>query len=101
MDYVAVKKYFIRIQNFVTFVEDMIFVNGVTFLITMTHGIHFLVIEHIPTHTAKELSESLKRAMTIYSRGGMILKTVLMDMEFDNTINELMGNVVVNTSVSK
>ena len=31
----------------------------------------------------------------------MILQYILMDMEFDNTIDELMENFVVNTSTSK
>ena len=39
--------------------------------------------------------------MKIYSRIIMIAQTVLMDKEFDKTIDELMENVVVNTSASK
>ena len=39
--------------------------------------------------------------MKIYSRNGMIVQTVIMDMEFDNNIDKLMVNVVVNNSVAK
>ena len=31
----------------------------------------------------------------------MIVQTVLMDMEFDNTIDKLIENVVVSISISK
>ena len=31
----------------------------------------------------------------------MIVQTVIMDMEFDNNIDKLMVNVVVNNSVAK
>ena len=39
--------------------------------------------------------------MKIYSRSAMIVQTVLMDMEFDNNIDNLMENVVVKTSATK
>ena len=39
--------------------------------------------------------------MHLYSCGNMIVKTILMDMEFVKTIDELMVQTVVNTSVAK
>ena len=39
--------------------------------------------------------------MKSYSRGSMIVQTILTDMEFNSTKNELMGKTSVNTSSEK
>ena len=92
---------FINLHKFVTLVADVIFVNDVKFLITVSHDIKFVMIEHIPTRTAKQLTKSLNWVMKIYSRNVMIVHTILMDMKFDKTVGKLMGNDVVNTSAAK
>jgi hypothetical protein len=100
-DYVVVPREFMKLHKYVTLVADVMFVNGIAFLVTMFRGIKFVTSEHVPTHTAKQLSKSLKRIIQLYSRGGMIVQTILMDMEFDKTVEPLMGNVVVNTSAAR
>ena len=86
MDYVAIPKDFLKVIFFVALVVDVMFVNVAPFLITMSHGTKSGTNEHIPTHIAKQLSKYLKRFMTIYSRSGMIVQTVLVNMEFDKVI---------------
>ena len=39
--------------------------------------------------------------MKLYGRGSIIVQTILMDMEFDSTKDELMGKPVVNNSAAK
>ena len=39
MHYFAVPKYFLKLHKFVTLVADVMFVNGATFLINVSHGI--------------------------------------------------------------
>ena len=73
------------------------FVNSASFLITMPRGINFVTVEHMPTRMDKQLIKSLKLVMIIYSRSGMIVHTVLMDLDFDKTIDNLMEYVVVDT----
>jgi len=100
-DYVEIPKDFLLLHRSVTLVADVMFVNNVPFLITMSRGIKFITVEHVKSRTAKQLSRSLVRIMQLYSRGSMIVQTILMDMEFDSTVNELMGKTVVNTSAAK
>ena len=92
---------FINLHKFVTLVADVIFVNDVKFLITVSHDIKFVMIEHIPTRTAKQLTKSLNWVMKIYSRNVMIEQTVLTDMDFDKTIEEITENIILNTSAAK
>jgi hypothetical protein len=101
LDYVAVPHEFMKLHKYVTLVADVMFVNGIAFLVTMSRGIKFITAEHIPTRTAKQLSKSLKRIMQLYSRGGMVVQTILMDMEFDKTVEPLMVEVTVNTSAAR
>ena len=67
----------------------------------MARGIKFVTVEHGPTCTDKKLSKSLKTVMKLYSRSSGLVKTVLIEMESDKTIDELIENVIVNTSAAK
>jgi hypothetical protein len=39
--------------------------------------------------------------MQLYSRDGIIVQTILMDMEFNKTVEPSMGDVTVNTSAAQ
>ena len=39
--------------------------------------------------------------MQSYAHGGMIVQTVLMDMEFSKTVDKLSDRTVVNTSTAR
>ena len=80
---------------------DVMFVNDTPLLITMSRSINDVTIKHVPNHTSNKLSEYLKRVMKIYSRSSMLVKTVFVDMDSDNTIDKLMENIIVNTSDTK
>ena len=101
MYYIAVPKDFLKLHKFVTLVEDVVFVNDVPFLITVSQCIKFVMVKHISTCTANQLSKYLKQVMKLYSRSGTIVQTILVDIEFYSTIDELMRNFIVNNSVSK
>ena len=83
-----------------TLVADVMFVNNIAFLVTLSRGVKFVTAEHVKSRTAKQLAKSIKRVMQLYGRAGMVVQTVLMDMEFDKTIDELSDRTVVNTSAA-
>ena len=62
-----------------------------------------MIAENIKSRTAnaKQLAKSIKRVMRLYFRGGMIVQTVLMNMEFDETVDELLERTVVDTAVAR
>ena len=57
MDLNSVPKDFLKLHHFVTLMEYVMFLNGAPFLITMSRGIKFVTVKHIPIHTAKQLSQ--------------------------------------------
>ena len=46
--------------------SDKMFLNGDPFLITISHGINFVTVKHIPTCTDKKFSKSFKQVIKIY-----------------------------------
>ena len=84
-----------------TLVADLMFVNNIPFLVTLPRGIKSVTAENIKPRTGKQLAKSIKRVMQVYSRGGTIVQTVLMSMEFGKTVSELSGRTVVNTSAAR
>ena len=73
MDYVAITRNILVLHKYVTFVEDVVFVNNITFLITMSRGIKFVKVENTPSRTDMQLSEKIKIVMKFYSRDSMIV----------------------------
>ena len=100
-DYVAIPRIFLELHKYVTLVAYGMFVNNTTFLITMSPDIKFMTVEQLPSSKDKQLSKKLKITMKLYSRGRMIVQTILMDMELDSTKDELMRKIVDNTSAAK
>mgnify|MGYP000854466914 CR=1 FL=1 len=89
-----------RLNKFVTLTADIMFVNGVAFLMTLSRRIRLVTAKHIPTRTAKQLSSSLDKIVRLYTLGGFIVKVILMDEEFDKLEN-IIGLVEVNTSAAR
>ncbi|KAL7463097.1 hypothetical protein ACHAXS_003477 [Conticribra weissflogii] len=75
------------------------FVDEIPFLVTMSQGIKFITIKHIPTQTISQLKQSLMRVMQTYGRAGFITQTILVDGQFEN-LNGHLSNVVVNTTAN-
>ena len=74
-----------------TLVADVMLLNNIPFLNTMSCGIKFATVEHIPSRRSKQLRKKLKIIMDLYSRESMIVQTILMDLRIDSTKYEVMG----------
>ena len=67
----------------VTLVVDVMTLNGVAFLVTMSRKIRFTTAVHTPRQTAKALSKSITKILKIYFRAGFRVEMILGDMQFD------------------
>lgn len=99
-DYVAIPKDIIAMNADVTLVADVMFVNGIAFLVTLSRRINLITIEHAPTRTATQLSNLLQRVVQVYLRAGFHPRTIMMDMEFDK-VKDKMPSLVVNTTAAR
>ena len=87
-----------RLHHFVTLSIDVMFVNGLAFLVTISRDIRLRTAEYLPTRTAKAIGSSINKVKKIYSRGGYIVNCLLMDQEFDKVEPEIDDSIEVNTS---
>jgi hypothetical protein len=59
-DYVEIPRDLVNMHKYVTLVADVMFVNGLPFLVTLSRGISLVTIEHLPSRTAKHLALTLE-----------------------------------------
>jgi hypothetical protein len=67
----------------VTLVADVMFINGVPFLVSSSRYILLTTIEHAPDCKAPKLGYLIHRIMNTYARAGFNVHTILMDNEFE------------------
>ncbi len=65
---------------------DVMFVNGVPFLVSVSRGLNLVAAEYTPSCMAKQLGAGITRVRDLYLHGGCHVGTVLMDNEFENSI---------------
>ncbi len=99
VDYVEIPRDLVDMHKYVTLVADVMFVNGLPFLVTSSRGISLVTIEYLPSRTAKLLALTLERVIKVYTRGGFVVQTMMMDMEFEKLV-DLLPNVTINTTAA-
>jgi hypothetical protein len=87
-------------HKYVTLVADVMFINGLPFLVTSSRRISLVTIEYLPSRTAKRLALTLERVIKVYIRGGFVVQTMMMDMEFEKLV-DLLLNVTINTTAAR
>ncbi len=56
VEYVQIPRDFVQLHKYVTLVAEVMFVNGLPFLVTSSRGLSLVTIEHLPSRTAKRLA---------------------------------------------
>ncbi len=100
IEYLQIPQDFVELHKYVTLVADVMFVNGLPFLVTSLQGISLVTIEYLKLITAKRLIHTLERVTRIYGKAGFIVQTALMDMEFEK-LRDKLPNVILNTTAAQ
>ena len=58
---------------------DVMFVNGFAFVVSVSSGLKFTMVEYMPLCTAPVLSQSLGNICELYSKRGFIIELFLVD----------------------
>ena len=98
-DYVAVPRTLIEANKVIMLAADVFFVDGTAFLLTAARRMKFVTAEHVPIRTATSLSKHLKQVLEVYGRAGFVVRTILMDGDFEK-IKSLMPTVECNTTAA-
>jgi hypothetical protein len=100
IDHVEIPQAILERHQQVTLAIDVMFVNSVPFLVTVSRGLNLLTTEYTPSRTAKQLAAGIRRVMDVYSRGGFVVGTILADNEF-KPLQNLLPILAVNTTAAK
>jgi len=82
-DYVDIPRALVDINKQVTLAVDVMFVNSVPFLVSVSRAINLITIKHAPKCTATKLGDLIQHILRVYARAGFTVQTVLMDNEFE------------------
>ena len=80
---------FLKLHLFVVLTLDVMFMNGIPFLITHSRQINLITIEFTITGTAKLLAWRLLCVFCLYFFARFVVMTVMMDMEFNKVKDEI------------
>jgi hypothetical protein len=95
VDYVEIPWDFVGMHKYVTLVADIMYVNGLLFLVASSRGMSLVTIKFLPSRTAKHLALTLEKVIQVYRRAGFIVQTSMMDMEFKNLMNLLPDIMII------
>ena len=98
-DYVDIPRDLINLNSRVTMIADVMFVNGIPFLVSSSRNINLITIEHAPHRTATKLGFLLDRIVRVYTRAGFTTATIIMDNEF-NKVKDHLPQINLNTSAA-
>jgi hypothetical protein len=77
-DYVETPKAILDLNKDVTLTADVMFVDGIPFLVTTSRKIKFTTSEYVPRRTKPILIKSLKKVLNIYHQRGFKVVTTMM-----------------------
>ena len=83
--------YIIKHYADVTLSMDILFVNSIPFLITISRGIKFGTVEVLPNRQLPTIVRSVRRVINLYRHRKLHIHTILGDPEFQPLDNELTG----------
>ena len=73
----------------VTLCVDIMYVNRVVMLVSISRNIKFVTIEAIPNNKSTMLMKGIKAVLQIYQRNGFSVEVALMDGEFGHLCGEM------------
>jgi hypothetical protein len=78
-EYVNIPPEIISMNKNVTLSADIMFVNGLPFMISVSRKIKMTTSEHVPNGREASLAKSLKRSFNLYTAQGFVVHTAIMD----------------------
>ena len=97
-DYISIPLELVEAQKKVTLCIDVVFVNGLPFLATVSRRLMYRTAQHIPDRSQQSFMDVLKVVFNIYKKAGFTIGTVLADLEFKPVLTQVESKF--NTTVN-
>jgi len=78
----------------VTLAANVMFMNGLPFLVTLSRNTKKGSVEFLPSRTVKQLCNSLQKVLLIYRCDSFLERTCLMDMEFEKLKDAMQSSII-------
>ena len=99
-DYVNIPQPLVEANKSVILAADVMFVNSVPFLLSVSQNINLITIEHaLSPRTATSLGSLLQCIVRVYTRAGFTVQKILMDIEIEKICDHV-PMLDVNTPVA-
>jgi hypothetical protein len=82
-DYVQIPNEIMSLNRNVTLAIDIMFVNGLPFLVSISRKIKSTTVEYLIGRKQHHLVNSIKKIVNLYKQRGFTIETALMDREFE------------------
>ncbi len=99
-DYVQIPWIILERYQLVVLVVNEMFVNNVSFLVSVARGLNLITAQFTPTRTAEALASRIEQICHLYAHGSFAIGTVLMDNNFEK-LHPLVLHLAINTTVAK
>jgi hypothetical protein len=100
-DYVEIPKEILDLNKEVTMAADMMFVNELPFVTTISRKINFATIEYMINRSEPNLIKYLSKIISLYKARGFAPSTAIMDREFECLCIDLLSHGVnLNTTAA-
>ena len=102
-DYVEVPRELIDAHKYVTLCMDIMFIDTVPFLVTVSKYIKYITVRHIKGRSDGEILEALDFVFTDYNSAGFTIKEIHCDQEFESVKHDLERDyeVLVNLAATQ
>jgi hypothetical protein len=87
------------LHKFVVLTANVMFANGIAFLITLSWKLRLATVEQLLTCTVTQLSNSLTKIVRLYPCTGFVMRVIMMDQEF-NKVKDTNEMVEINTTAA-
>ena len=91
-DYIEIPKEIVEAHKGIKLCADLMFIDGVTFMLTTSINLKFITIRYIPNRNKETLMEALDRTFVLYNNAGFKIVHFNGDPEFECLRAELEEN---------
>ena len=99
-DYVDIPKDIMRMDTGLEVSVDIMFVNKLDFLISVSRRLKFTTIEYISNSPEKELARPVNKIIDVYKQRGFLIHNMYMDPDL-NCLDKLIVGMDINTTAAR
>ena len=88
-DYIEIPQELVNAQRDITLCIDGMYVNGLTFLSTISRNLYYRTAQYIENRTADEHKEALRSVLRVYNNGGFHVRYVHCNNEFRSIMDKI------------